>query len=112
MGCGRHCAGIQRAFVDGPLAADLERDPLWVISHQDLAESWVESLDVFGKLFTVFEVKLLLAALLGRAGTRVGVRRGIAKNGSSELLVDEVGTPALTAASKLSYITCLVAAIS
>ena len=44
---------------------------------------------MFGKLFTVFEVKLLLAALLGRAGTRVGVRRGIAKNGSSELLVDE-----------------------
>ena len=49
----------------------------------------MEGLDVFGKVFTVLEIELLLAALLGRAGSCIGVFRRMAKNRSAKLLVNE-----------------------
>ena len=45
--------------------------------------------DVRGKLVAILEIELLLAALLGGTRGVESVRRGIAQDGSPELLIDQ-----------------------
>src|SRR5262249_30146814 len=60
-----------------------------VVAYQYFTESGLERLDVLGEVLPVLEVEFVLAALLGRAGGGVAVRRRVVKNGGTELLVDE-----------------------
>jgi hypothetical protein len=75
----------------------------------------MESLDVFGELFTVLEVELFLAALFNGAGRRVALGGCIAKDGIAELFIHQNG--GLVPGHAKGYgglepiITCLVAAI-
>ena len=49
----------------------------------------MERLDVFGEVLAVFEIELVLAALLGGARGGITVRGGIAQNGGAELFVHQ-----------------------
>src|SRR5882672_3078673 len=62
---------------------------LRVVADQHLAESGIEGLDVFVEVFAVFELELLLAALLDRVCELVTARGRVAKDGGAELLVHQ-----------------------
>ena len=49
----------------------------------------MERFDVFGEILPELKIKFFLTAFLGRAGRRVTVRRGIAKNRGAKLFIDE-----------------------
>src|SRR5262249_7727620 len=62
---------------------------LGVVAPQKLAERRSEGLDALGEVLAVLEIELLLPALFGRAGGYVAPRRRVAKDGSTELLIDQ-----------------------
>ena len=44
---------------------------------------------MFGEVLTVLEIELFLSAFLGWASGRVAVRRSVAENGCTELLINQ-----------------------
>src|SRR6266852_1933285 len=65
------------------------RIALRIVAHEHLAKGWLKGLDVLSEVLAVLEVELVLPALLGGTSEHVALRRRIAKDGSTELLIHE-----------------------
>src|SRR5262245_25344450 len=62
---------------------------LGVVADQHLAEGGIKGLNVFGEVIAVFELELLLSALLDGVCERVTARGRVAKDVGAELLVHQ-----------------------
>src|SRR5262245_10944833 len=61
----------------------------WVVTHQNLAESRVESFDMGREVVAVLKVELFLPASFGWRRRRETVCRRIAQNSSAKLFVNK-----------------------
>ena len=80
---------VREAFQPRHLPAVEFPVALRVIPHQHLAERGIEGLDVLGEAVAVFEIELILPALLSGTSAEISSGRRVAQNRGPELLIHQ-----------------------